>query len=685
VPGHVHLDLMRAGVIGDPFYRMHERGCRWVDETDWTYRTTFSVSSERLESRGASGRHFLHFHGLDTLARVFLNGTQIGEAENFFVPHRFDVTDALREGDNELRVEFDSALRVGRERADAYLGDGTSERGASSYFNFGPRAFVRKPQYMFGWDWGPELVSCGLWQKVVLETIPVARLVDWRHTVRFRPADPKAGEPERAIVNVEAFVERMPGARDAPLTLRGAIEGIEVEYEAAFEDDELPQFDVAPVPIGDQRVSGASVCFSIRNPRRWWPNGANPDDPHSHPPLYRLRLTLSDQTGPADELTAHIGLRTIELVREPDPDGNGEGFQFRVNGRPIFIKGANWIPDDSFPARLENRPGRYDFPADQRVRERIFQACDAGFNMLRVWGGGLYESDHFYELCDAHGILVWQDFPFACSMYPDDLPEFVQQVQNEATLAVRRLRNHASLALWCGGNENVQLAHDRWAGKTQATRFFGDTLIHDTLPDVVAREDPRTPTGPTRPTAAAATATAKTGATRTTGACGTARAAARRLDPLHGKRLPLLVRVRLRRARRPRRLEPGHGREDKTVHSPVSRWHDKTRKGYETYLGYIARHFPAPQTWDDLIYYGQANQALALQCGIEHWRRRKGRCWGTLFWQLNDCWPTHSWAVIDSAGMPKWAYYACQARLRFPAPVAQAHRRRNRRGSAPGQ
>ncbi len=185
VPGHVHLDLMRAGIIADPFWRMQERSCQWVDEADWTYRTTVTVDAERLASRGAHGRHFLHFHGLDTIARVFLNGALVGSAENFHIPHRFDVTDTLREAENDLRVEFDSPLRVGQERATAYLGDGTSERGSQSYFNFGPRAFVRKPQYMFGWDWGPELVSCGIWQKVELVTVPVAEIVDWKYDYEF--------------------------------------------------------------------------------------------------------------------------------------------------------------------------------------------------------------------------------------------------------------------------------------------------------------------------------------------------------------------------------------------------------------------------------------------------------------------------------------------------------------------
>lgn len=663
VPGHVHLDLMRAGVIGDPFYRMQERACRWVDEADWTYRTTIAVDAERLASRGRHGRHFLVFHGLDTLARVFVNGALVGRPENAFVAHRFDVTDALREGDNELRVEFDSALRVGNERARAYLGDGATDRGKQSYFNFGPRAFVRKPQYMFGWDWGPELVSCGLWQKVELVTVPVARIMDFRHKVTFLGK----GENERAVVEIEAFVERVPGARDTPLTLRAAFTEVATETWP-FEDDVLPDAQVVSIPLGGKPIQGARVSLTIPKPRRWWPNGMNPADAHAHPPLYRLCLTVGDQTGQTDELVAHIGLRTVELIREPDLDKKGEGFKFRVNGVDTFIKGANWIPDDSFPSRLENRPDQHHVVADEgRITNRIYQACDAGFNMLRVWGGGLYESDHFYEMCDAHGILVWQDFPFACSMYPDDDPAFVANVRREATEAIRRIRNHASLALWCGGNENVQLFEDKWDGATQAKKFYGARLIHDVLPAVVKAEALSTPYWPNSPFGGGGNGNSEDFGDShywrvwhsqggSTGDWTHYEESDCRFSSEFGFASPCGHAA----------WESATTNEDRGVRSPVARWHDKTRKGYETYLGYIARHFPVPQSFDDLIYYGQANQAEALKCGVEHWRRRKGHCWGTLFWQFNDCWPVQSWAIVDSAGEPKAAYYAAK---RFYAPL----------------
>ncbi len=287
--------------------------------------------------------------------------------------------------------------------------------------------------------------------------------------------------------------------------------------------------------------------------------------------------------------------------------------------------------------------------------------------MLRIWGGGLYETEEFYDLCDELGILVWQDFGFACSMYPDDKEWFVEQVRAEATAAVRRIRNHPCLALWCGGNENLELFQGRWDGKTQATKFFGDKLIHETLPAVLEAEDPKTPYWPNSPYGGDNATSEDYGDSHYWNVWHS------KLPGSNGDWPNYLLSTSRFSSEFGFAAPCGYASWDKAAspddrwpRSPVARWHDKTRKGYETYLNFIAMHYPAPQTFDDLIYYGQANQADALKCGIEHWRRLKGRCWGTLFWQFNDCWPVQSWSVIDSEGDPKAAYYASK---RFYAPV----------------
>jgi beta-mannosidase len=613
VPGHVHSDLVRAGVIGDPFFRLGELGARWVDEADWTYRTVFSA--ERVET----GRQFLLFHGIDTVGRVFLNGQLLGSVENYFLAHRFDVTGVLKDGENELTVELDSALRVGRERAAAYLGDGTSERGRQTYFNFAPRAFLRKPQYMFGWDWGPELVSCGIPGNVELLSVPVAEILDWSF-------DYDLHSENLADIRISVTVEKFD---DSPLLVGCAI------YAPG---DNTPDVEI----VGPAGVYTANLEILDQEVTRWHPSGRGPQRRY----LLNLRVRR-----PADkEILAHkgvsIGFRTITLSTE-----DGE-MAFLVNGEKLFAKGANWIPDGCFPGEITKN----------RLRERLTQARDAGFNMLRVWGGGLYESEEFYDLCDSLGLLVWQDFPFACSSYPDDLAEFVESVEKEAIQNVQRLRHRACLCLWCGGNENLELFQGRWSGADQATKFFGEKLISETLPGVLERYDPRTPYLPNSPWG-----------DEGEGNCQNENVGdAHYWNVWHAKEPTSngdwtnYAKSRCRFSSEFGFAAPaGHAawdscltQSDKTVRSLASQWHDKTRKGYETYLNFISMHFPEPKNWDELVYFGQANQAMALSFGIEHWRRQMGRCWGTLYWQLNDCWPTHSWSTIDSAGVPKLAYWA---------------------------
>ena len=617
VPGGVHLDLLRAGIIPDPFVRMHERDVAWVDESDWVYETTFMVDDPPPPCA------FVQFHGLDTLAEVALNDEVLERTESMFIPHEFPVGGRLQTGENTLRITFQSALRVGRERQAAWDAGG-HDTLPYHWDNWAERAFVRKAQYQYGWDWGPVLRGCGIWQPVELVTVPVARLGDWKHDVTFEANG-------QATVTVTAEVERAPGQENTSLTLSAALEGA----------DPIS----LPVPSGVGRVS-VSGTITVATPRRWQPNG------YGEATQYCLLMTLAGKTGRADRQRKFIGLRTVELVREPDADGQGEGFKFRVNGVDVYAKGANWIPDYSFPSEIT-----WD-----RLRQRITQARDAGFTMLRVWGGGFYESEHFYELCDAYGILVWQDFPYGCSYYPDT-GEYADLARVEATAAVKRIRNHPSLALWCGNNENQMMFDGNWTG-TRPPRLLGDHLYHEVLPAVVEAEDPQTPYWPGSPWG---------------GPAGESNSAdfgdCHNWDVWHGRgdwvhyvendsrfcsEFGFASSCGL--AAWDQCLAPA----DRSPQSSAVRWHDKTRKGYDTYLGYIALHFPEAQSLEDLVYFSQINQAEALKCGVEHYRRRKGRCWGTLFWQLNDCWPVQSWAVIDSTGEPKAAYFACK---KFYAPV----------------
>ena len=649
VPGHVHLDLQRAGVIADPFRRLHERGVAWVDESDWEYETAFHVDGP------APACAFLRFLGLDTVATVMLNGELLGETDNMFVPHEFDVAGRLHagegaDGDNTLRVLFMSARRVGDARHAAW-GAAGQDTAPYHWDNYGGRAFVRKAQYMFGWDWGPVLRSAGLWRPVELVTVPVARLRDWKHDVAFT-------DDGKAIVTVTADVERSAVNAELPLAFDVGVTGLS-NIEGINGFDVLSDGETVSVPAGTGTHS-ISAKIVIHNPRLWWPNGVTSVSDNG-PTLYELGLTLraGDGAHVSDDYV-RIGLRTIELVQEPDADGAGEGFKFCVNGHDLFVKGANWIPEDSFPSRLENEAERDLFPDDDRVKTRILQAKNAGFNMLRVWGGGLYESEHFYDLCDAHGILVWQDFPYACAYYPDD--EAAQEVaRTEAVAAVKRIRNHASLALWCGNNENQMMWDANWTGH-RPPRLLGDPIYHEVLPSVVAELDAKTPYWPTSPFGG------PEANSDTHGDC-------HNWDVWHGRGdwtnytendARFCSEFGFAASCSLAAWDTVLDTADRHPQSAAVRWHDKTRKGYDVYLGYIAIHYPAPQTLEDLVFYSQLNQRDALSYGIEHYRRRKGHCWGTLFWQINDCWPVQSWSVIDSLGEPKAAYFGAK---RFYAPV----------------
>jgi beta-mannosidase len=457
VPGHVHLDLMAAGVLSDLNYRMQERSAQWVDDLDWQYETSFKASP-------VVGAHtFLLFNGLDTIAEISLNGTLLGTADNMFSTHEFRVDNYLineNDGDglNVLQVTFRSAKKTGILRQLEW--NEGPDAITPHWDNWSHRAMIRKSQYMYGWDWGPVFISCGIWQPVELITVESGRLLDWKYAYELRD--------ERALVTVSTVVERPDPTNTTKLRLVLQLNTDSIEIDV-------------PDAAGRHELSGT---LQIENAKLWQPAGLNP--PGNQPALYTLRTVLADQAGNIlDTRSSTIGLRTIELLHE---GGSGAGFQFRINGQPIFVKGANWIPNNSFPA-VTNTTGL------SSVRERIRQAYDAGFNMLRVWGGGLYETEEFYNACDELGLMVWQDFAYGCSYYPDT-GKYARDARIEAVSAVRRIRNHPSLALWCGNNENQTMFH--W-GSLSPHRLVGEGIFHEILPGVVAAESPGIPYWPSSP------------------------------------------------------------------------------------------------------------------------------------------------------------------------------------------
>ncbi len=618
VPGHLHADLVENGVIGDPFERMNELGCQWLDDQEVSYRTRFTFTAD-----SARPYRVLRFAGLDTICRVILNGDVIAESDNMFVPLEIDVSARLVEGENALEVRFEPATRVGLERRAKYF----AEHGIAEGRNrFDERCFVRKAQYMYGWDWGPRLVSAGIWRAVELLEFS-ARIHDV-HVTQTHEHDGAVRVRATTSADAGVLVHVLEGF--GPHVDDGEVARVptpELWQPRGLGTQRLYQLTTYLCPTGFALSSGATLESTI----------------------------VELESAALDVQRTNIGLRTVRLLEEPD--ALGRSFTFEVNGERIFAFGANWIPDHSFPSLVSRRA----------LRERLESACAAGMNMLRVWGGGLYESDDFYELCDELGLLVWQDFPFACGYYPDT-GEYRDALPKEASANVRRLRNHASLALWCGNNENLMMWQDAWGGQElQPQRYYGEHLYEEVLPAVLRELDPERPYIPTSP---------QGGDQANGGGAGDQhywdvwhgrgdwkfyRDSAARFSSEYGFASSCSLRAwqRVFGAGTP---AAEIARTD--VRDSIVRWHDKTAKGYEVFLSYPALHYPAAKSLADWVYYSQLNQRDAIRCAIEHYRC-SDFCKGSLIWQLNDCWPVQSWALIDSEAQPKSAWFEL-ARLHAP-------------------
>jgi beta-mannosidase len=616
VPGHVHLDLARHRVIPDPFRGLFELGLAWVDEEDWIYRTTF-----RFTPDPALPRRLLRFEGLDTVATVLLDGVELARHDDMFVPLELDVTERLTEGDHELRVELSSAVRVGRARRERYF---AAEGLDPATLRFDEHAFVRKAQYMSGWDWGPRLVSAGIWRPVALVE-HAGRIGDVRGRQRFVGAD------------VELTVTSSFDGGGEPLELLHFLEGRE-----------------APLRDGEPLLLAA--------PERWFPAGLGPQRLHRLESLLVPPGTAPDRgaalAAARDRRVTRLGLREVQLLQEPD--AAGASFELAVNGARIWCVGANWIPDHSFPSAVQ----------PQRVRAQLLRARAMNMNMIRVWGGGLHESDAFYDACDELGLLVWQDFPYACSYYPDDAGA-LEVARAEATSAVRRLRNHPSLALWCGNNENQVMFQDRWGDPARhPPRLHGQAIYDRVLPEVLSAEDPDRPYVAGSPLG---------GPRINAGGAGDQHF----WDVWHGRGDWVHYADSTARfcsefgfASAPghaalRRMFPGGDGDPLRLPADdrVARWHDKT--GKVGFRELVELHYPRAADLEEWAYFSQLNQRDALRHGIEHWRRSE-LCRGALVWQLNDCWPVQSWAVVDVQG--EWKCAAHELRRLYAPALASLER-----------
>jgi beta-mannosidase len=631
VPGCVHTDLLRAGLIDDPYFGLNEPKLLWIGETDWQYRTTFDAHAKLFDHE----RIDLVCDGLDTVAKIELNGSLIAQTENMHRGYRFDVRKHLKKGRNELAITFASPVNYAKAMCDrlSFLPS----------INYGtPFNFIRKMACNFGWDWGPVVPTCGIWRRVALEAWSGGRISHVREQITLNRGS--------AIVDLAIQLDLTNTEEFSIYTELGFGPNLIVDGYAKFSKDR----------------STATLQLELDKLQLWWPKS------HGAQPLYWLSTSLAEKISPTkhvnrlDERSHHIGLRTVEL--DTSPDDIGRKFVLKVNGKPIFCKGFNWIPDDCFLDRACE-------PA--RVRKRIQQALDANANMLRVWGGGIYETDEFYNICDEMGVLAWQDFLFACAAYPEAEP-IKSEVEAEARYNVARLAHHPSLVLWNGCNENLWGFHewstDDVSGKKVpwkeqlAGKKWGPGYYLDLLPKIVAELDPSRPYWAASPWSGDPDVEHGLHPNLAThgnkhiwevwhgpGDYENYRWFSPRFCSEFGYQGPANF------ATMAKYFPP----EDLRRGSPSMQMHQKSPGGNERNDRLLQKNFELPENFDDWIYLLQLNQARALQTGVEWFRSRQPICMGTLYWQLNDCYPVTSWSAIDCDGRLKPLWYATR---KFYAP-----------------
>ncbi len=620
VPGTVHADLLANGKIEDPHFRMNENKIQWVEDKDWVYRTAFEVDANVLSKDLVE----LVFLGLDTYADVYLNDSLLLSAENMFVAHVLDVKAGLREGENSLRIYFHSPVTRGMEKLKQldYLIPAVNEQAPEGEKT---NVFTRKAPFHYGWDWGPRLVTSGVWRPVILRAANKARLEDvFVETVSID--NDKAGL--QGFVEVQVLEE---GVYDLTLLVDGEWEALHAKVSL------LPGVQLVP------------FHFDIPQPKLWWSNGLG--DPY----LYDFRFELQKEGKTIGKHALNYGVRTIQLVQTPDDAGRS--FYFEVNGVPVFMKGANVIPSNTLTPSVDK--ATYD--------HLIKNAVDANMNMLRVWGGAIYEEDYFYELCDRNGILIWQDFMFACALQPGD-EAHLENIRQEAEYNVKRLRNHASLALWCGNNENLHGLHHWWNDmfEPEVEAFMWETynrIFLDILPAAVEKHHPGMDYWSTSPSA-----------------YGDELADRRSGDEhdwtvwfgqkpfsAYGEEVPRFVsEYGLQAFPDMHTIKEFTSEEDRAWDSEVMRYRQRGKMAYieqgfdgnDMIRRYMARYYNVPEKFEDFVYVSQLLQAKAYKTALEAHRRNMPHCMGSLYWQINDSWPTISWATVDFYGRWKAAHYA---------------------------
>lgn len=624
VPGVVHTDLMANDIIEDPFYRLNERGVQWVDKEDWEYATTFTADKDVMSKECIE----LVFEGLDTYADVYLNDKLILKADNMFRRWRVDVKPHLRAGENRLRVYFHSVVKIDMPKWEAlpfqyYRWNDQSENGGLLKRKIS--VFCRKAGYHYGWDWGPRLVTSGIWRPVYLEAWNSLRISDIFY-------NQKSVTAKRADIDVEFEI----------LSQESATAQLRVIDE---QSGKVLAKGVTTLKAGENR---AIVPMSIAKPKLWWTNGLG--EPHRYG--FRTEVEIGGKV--VDSKHHDIAVRSLKVVRENDEFGRS--FYFELNGKRVFAKGANYIPCDSFLTRV----------SQTTYEQTIADAVAVNMNMLRVWGGGIYENDIFYELCEKNGIMVWQDFMFACALYPVE-GEFAENIRLEAIDNIKRLRNYGCIALWCGNNEcydTLMACHRSYTKKGIDMKYYDlqkaqfDYQYYDLLPKVCAEYDPSRYYHPMSPWTAKDVSAAKEahmgdlhywkvwGSSQDIDNYNIVRS--RFFSEYGFQSFPIFESVKL--------YAPEQ--RDHQLQSEVMMSHQRGgSKANKRINKYLEDNYWQAKNFPEFCYMTQVLQGDAIKLAVEAHRRDMPFCQGSLFWQHNDCWPVASWASRDYYGRWKAQHY----------------------------
>jgi len=628
VPGTIHQDLLNAKKIEDPFYRDNELDLMWIGETDWVYSRIFNIKSDILKKENV----FLKCHGLDTIATIYINGKKIGYTDNMFRSWEFDIKKFLKTGENNIKIVFGSAIKYMDKHGKSKI----------TFLGHPGKCFIRKMQCNSGWDWGPQLVTCGIWQDIEIVSWNTAKikdvLVQQKHT------------KNKVDLNISLEIDGKRGGHSAEVSI--------------FYKDKKIKSEIIPI-----KKSKETVKFQIKNPKLWWPAGMG------NQPLYDIKIFLrgqaftinktdknSSQTNLLDTKEFKIGLRTLELKREKDKWG--ESFEFVANGKPFYAKGANWIPEDA----VYSRTTKDDY------RRLLTDAKSANMNMIRVWGGGIYERDAFYDICDEIGLCVWQDFMFACSPYPYHEEKFAKNVDAELEDIIRKLRNRACLALWCGNNEIIMCGYVGNGGWPKMTIKQFEALFVKKMQQLVNKFDPgrKKSYWPSSPMSSLKETYPKDYAHYISDPTS---GDEHMWDVWHGRKLFEFYRTSFHRFcsefgfqsfTEPKTTDTFTLPQDRNVTSRIMEHHQRAGTANSLIIDYMLSWYRMPVGFYNTLWLSQIQQGLSIKYAIEHWRRNMDRCRGALYWQLNDCWPVASWASIDYEGRWKALHYMAK---NFYAPV----------------